>query len=984
MGVPDFVKYIARSSPGALCRLPKGDSAPPLVFDFILIDATNAAQTLGLENLLAFLNPNHILARSAIIFALDSQRDRSGTARSHRHALVRIGDLDVQVQKLCSKLAEAYRSHSNRYRNGGSGRPTATPHVLTSGRGVAGEADYKLLDLQRSLLTSAIAAGATSLPSFLFISEDSDVLCGALCGPAPQQVSIATKLQDVLYEPSILRLDRVLAFIATCTDAFYAENEREASEAAAAKAKAAAERSAAKATMQVPAGPSRGTSSKGSTAAESVAAAPRGALHDTPKPPHDGEGDEEEEVELSVEDKAVSPLPPATEEDVVRRRKQDGPMVATGVRIELTDSSEDDEPEEAKADKKAMKEGNENNGAKKEKEAATTPIGARNGCNATAMQYADLKHEEAMSVESDAAPTAEELTVSTIAYTSSVDMVFLFLMVMGNAVNVPSLVRGTTKVDASSCWQAYCKHKYKILSASEAETGRVLLTTSVNTHSTNKGSLVLNCEFLHSILDALHYADAEARPPGEEEKMRALAYLSNVVYSTLRYVVGCNLEKPPVLQQTFLDSRPLSEAATTLPSLSAVMWVLGQETTRTFTFPLHGLAKKELLSAASCGATNGKGLSGALTTGGGGGVAAGPAQRDAAASVGELDVGEHLVAPVAANAWAVRGARTNTVSLATLLQNYTTTNTIGVPRTNPSSSAALRTAQLPSMTELLKKCLQKVSPTVLPKANVLVYLITVWEYALGMGVRRIAALTKGAAHVARAEGAGETFTAVQTASSASNPMRSADAATAAAKARAKTAAGHYVYSFELRRMAPVLRSTDTPAFEADPAYNTGSGKATANSATVPPSSSAASATTGATSAVQQAILAALGVSYDYSKAPRAPANVVHLPPSAMDEEDKAELQRLKKVAKKERALVASIAGATAATKKSPKDTDASDSCNNAEGAHPSPQQRKVKKDKLKGKKRLGKRERMLRQKAMARPGACVAAAPLDGKNDESS
>ncbi|KPI85769.1 hypothetical protein ABL78_5160 [Leptomonas seymouri] len=946
MGVPDFVKYIARSSPGALCRLPKGDSANPLIFDFILIDATNAAQTLGLESLLAFLNPSHILARSAIIFALDSQRDRSGTARSRRHALVRIGDLDVQVEKLCSQLAEVYRAHNNRHSDS-TQRPITRPHVLTSGRGVAGEADYKLLDLQRTLLTSAIAAGATALPSFLFVSEDSDVLCGALCGPAPQQVSIATKLQDVLYELSILRLDRVLAFIATCTDAFYAENERVAAAAAAAKLKMAVERNTAKAKRALPNNSTDVTDkSSGATVKHDVR----------------NEEEEEEVVELSVKDKAAAPQ---LQDDVVRRRKQDGPMVATGVRIELADSSEDDEPEEqqpkAPPPKDAVNKTTVSNSAMEELPAQATPAGGAPGQRAESGATA--------AVASDPAPSVGELTVSTITYTSTVDMVFLFMMVMGNAVNVPSLVRGATKVDAGSCWQAYCKQKYKLLAASEAETGRVLLTTSAKTHSTNKGSFVLNCEFLHAILDALHYADTEARPPGEEEKNRALAYLSNAIYATLRYMVGCNLEKPPVLQQTFLDSRPLSETAITLPSLSAVMWVLGQEATRTFTFPVHGLAKKELLSIASGGATGDRdAVGGSLASAHFSNTPPATLPRGAASTAGDLDVGEHLVAPVAANAWAVRGARTSTVSLATLVHSFTVST--GEARLTTSDSVALRAAHLPSMTELLKKCLQKVSPAVLAKANVLEYLVAVWEYALGMGVRRIAALTKGAAHVARAEGGEQVFSAVQTASSAGNPMHLAE--NSATAPRAKHVSGHYVYSFELRRMAPVMQSSDTPVH----LPNREPTAAVAGAAATPlPPSLLTNTTGGAPSAAQQAILAALGVSYDYSKTPRAPANVVNLPHSAMDDEDKAELQRLKKVAKKERALALSVA---TEVKQSARDDDKSDS-DDADGGVTGKAKEGIRKkgdkkkaDRPTGKKRLGKRERQQRHRAMEKSGGAAA------------
>lgn len=933
MGVPDFVKFIARSSPGALCRLPKSDTTEPLLFDFILIDATNAAQTLGLEALLAFLSPDRILARSAVIFAIDSQRDRSGTSRSQRHTLVRIGDLDVQVSKLCSQLADQYREHGARHR-GSATHVTTAPQILTSGRGVAGEADYKLLDLQRKLLTSALAAGTAQLPTFLFISEDSDVLCGALCGPAAQQVSIATRLQDVLYEPSILRLDRVLAFIATCTDAFYAEKEREAAAAAAAKLKAAEERNAA---------------------ARAKQAAAAHTKEDAVVEQEQQEDEEEEVVELSVEDRAVAAAPqnaPAAEEgDVVRRRKQDGPMVATGVRIELTDSSDDDD-DEGPAEKPVTSKSTEAvaaaAGKKREREGETASTSATVAASAAAA-----------AVVSDPTPTANELTASTIAFTSSVDMVFLFMLVMGNGANVPSLVRGATKVDAGSCWQAYCKHKYKALAATESEMGRMLLSSSVSTHATNRGSFVLNCRFLHAIFDALHYADAEARPPGEEEKQRAIAYLSNAVYSMLRYVVGCNLEKPPVLQQTFLDSRNLAEMTVTLPSLSAVMWVLGQEATRTFTFPLYGLPKKDLLAVAAGGTVAHSSPAAASSS------SAAAAQRDASMSPGELDVGEHLVAPIAANAWAVRGARTNTVSLTALVHSFTSRGSASAAGSRAATGVALRAVPLPSMTDLLKQCLQRSLPDVLAKANVLVYLVNVWEYALGMGVRRLFALTKGAANVARAEGGEQTFAAAQTASVPANGAKSAHVNAAS---RGKQAAGHYVYSFELRRMAPVMHASDTATGTTQPP--TASAVKGTGATTEGPASAGAG---GSKSAAQLAVLAALGVSYDYSQAPSAPANVVHLPSSALDDEDRAELQRLRKVAKKERALVASAAANEEGT---------AEPAGVEKRAVPGRSKEQPKKEKAKGKKRLGKRERMQLQKSMAKAGATNSATAVLGKASE--
>ncbi|CBZ38594.1 hypothetical protein, conserved [Leishmania donovani] len=927
MGIPDFVKFIARSSPSALCRVPKGSSRhEPLIFDFILIDATNAAQTVGLDNLRAFLNPDHVVARSAVIFALDSQRDRSGTARAHRHALVGIGDLDVHVQKLCGQLADAYRAQQGSNNGLGTGS-RANPYVLTSGRGVAGEADYKLLDLQRCLVTCAIASGATVLPTFLFISEDSDVLCGVLCGPAPQQVSIATKLQDVLFEPSILRLDRVLAFVATCTDAFYAasEEEEEAAAAAAAKMKAMAERNAAE--------PNR---------ANSFATAPATKRA--------GKQHSDEEVELSVKDTAVATATAtaARDDGVVRRRKQDGPMVATGVRIELADSSDDDQPEHVET---------------KPTKVPTATAGATAKAPVSEMEEVPIDDGKYVK-EASAAPTEGELLVSSITHTSCVDMVFLFMIVMGNAVNVPSLVRGATKVDSGSCWQAYCKHKYKNLSTADAETGRALLTPSVNTHSTNRGSLVLNCQFLHSILDAVHYADAEPRPPVEEEKSSAITYLSNAVYATLRYIVGCNLDKTPTLKQTFLDSRPLSETAIMLPSLSAVMWVLGQEATRTFSFPLHGLAKKELLVAASGGASATIDAANASSR-----LDANHATfaRDASSSTSELDVGEHLVAPAASNAWAVRGARTSNVSLAALMQNFTSgvDGASSAARSGHYTAAGMRSAHLPSVREMLKKALQMVSPASLAKANLLFSLMTVWAYALGLGVRRMATLTKAAASVAKAEVGESAF------SSAHPPSLAGAAKASRATPGTTPVGGHYVYSFELRRMAPVLQA----ATSQPPSSIT----AASGPSAIPGRVDSTASSSSEKSAAQQAIFAALGVSYDYSQTPRGPANVVNLPRCAVDEEDIAELQRLRKVAKKERTLSALVVDAVPGKKRSANvdDNDGTLSDNDDGNIGRTTSRKRAEDTKngtSKAKKRRGKRERLKQQKATAK----AAAAEADG------
>ncbi|KAF8287785.1 hypothetical protein TcBrA4_0016530 [Trypanosoma cruzi] len=56
--------------------------------------------------------------------------------------------------------------------------------------------------------------------------------------------------------------------------------------------------------------------------------------------------------------------------------------------------------------------------------------------------------------------TAQNTAEAEILQNSCIDMVFLFVVVMGNGSSVPPLVRGATKVDIQSCWKAYCRMKY--------------------------------------------------------------------------------------------------------------------------------------------------------------------------------------------------------------------------------------------------------------------------------------------------------------------------------------------------------------------------------------------------------------------------------------------------------------------------------------------------------------------------------------------
>lgn len=110
-------------------------------------------------------------------------------------------------------------------------------------------------------------------------------------------------------------------------------------------------------------------------------------------------------------------------------------------------------------------------------------------------------------------------------------------------------------------------------------------------------------------------------------------------------------------------------------------------------------------------------------------------------------------------------------------------------------------------------------------------------------------------------------------------------------------------------------------------------------------------------------MAALGVSYDYSKTPRDSANIVNLPRCAMDEEDVAELQRLRKVARKERTLSALVVDAVPGKKRS---ANADDEDGDIGRTRSTKKAEETKNGASKAKKRLGKRERLKQQKTTAK------------------
>lgn len=194
MGVPELLKFAAKA-PSALTRIRGGGVSH--TFDYVMIDGTNVLQTVGVEPVVRLISSDAITIRESVFILFDSQRDRTGTAREQRSHLSS-HSVDVVSQQLCGALADAMK------RKG--------VNVFVSGREVEGEADFKLLHLQRGLVTAAKAQNK-AIPTFLFVSEDSDVLSGALCGPAPGNCWIATRLRDATHELCLLSVDVVTAWL---------------------------------------------------------------------------------------------------------------------------------------------------------------------------------------------------------------------------------------------------------------------------------------------------------------------------------------------------------------------------------------------------------------------------------------------------------------------------------------------------------------------------------------------------------------------------------------------------------------------------------------------------------------------------------------------------------------------------------------------------------------------------------------------------
>eukprot|EP00758_Cryptobia_borreli_P003542 Tbor_TRINITY_DN3819_c0_g1::TRINITY_DN3819_c0_g1_i1::g.5550::m.5550 len=194
MGIPELSKFLA-GAPGALLRV-SHTKGQPIEYDYVLIDGTNVSQTVGFEPVIQLLSKQITISKSIFIF-FDSQRTRIGTSREQKIILT-THTSDVSAQRLSNDLFAQLGE--------------TAPPIYVSGRDVAGEADYKLLNAHRCLVMEAHRKHVES-PKFLFISEDSDILCGALCGPSSPMITVATRLHDTTKELCLLSTKRILSLV---------------------------------------------------------------------------------------------------------------------------------------------------------------------------------------------------------------------------------------------------------------------------------------------------------------------------------------------------------------------------------------------------------------------------------------------------------------------------------------------------------------------------------------------------------------------------------------------------------------------------------------------------------------------------------------------------------------------------------------------------------------------------------------------------
>ncbi len=514
MGVPELLKVVARSASGALSRIPRGSDT--FAADYALIDCTNAFQTLGNDVLVQFLTNPNIRIRIGFIFVLDGQRRRVGTSREQRVAAAG-HENDVLVHQCMVAVAQHYQTQLEEERSfkrarhekkdASDGSSDAMPVFSVCGRDVVGEGDYKMLHLHRTLVCEAAARGA-SQPSFLFVSEDSDLLCGALCGPAGQNVTIATKLHGTTFELCLLRVSHVLAYIGKTADVLlYATEESGAG--------AAAEQAMAKKT--------------------------------------------EECISVSLMQTLPS-LGGVADADSGRRRKVDGPMVALGKKTRLDD-------DEVDAEDLAV-------GSALRAEVAAQP-----------------KHVVDLTAKGDLSSlSADLIEKGSYLQQASIDLVFLFMTILGNGAGATALVKGATKVDTAQCWVAYCANKYckPLYQGSPVIVQSLLREKNTPFTGSDLASFELNSSFLLQILSSLNYSDSQSRPPSEEDRHRSMRFLECVVISTARYIVAAHRSSAATTvngKWALLDSTLDAELADREPpNFVSLLSVLAEKPAISFTF----------------------------------------------------------------------------------------------------------------------------------------------------------------------------------------------------------------------------------------------------------------------------------------------------------------------------------------------------------------------------------------------------------------
>jgi len=247
MGIPDLMRFVAGDAAGALRKIPSAASRTHGVpFDYVLVDLTNALQTVKLPVLLKLLG-TQLCSRIAVVLVLDGQRSRQGTAREQRQFLQQ-RDADIAVAQIAHAIYEACgcgaSARTETPKAAGLFGPSKkapraevgiggdmVPRVVVCGREVAGEGDYKLLSLHRRLIQYHNSHPTDKSPTFAFVSEDADVLCGAMAGPSPHKISIATTLHDALHEPHLLNVGCVLRRLYSTSGLIEARQHHTASDA---------------------------------------------------------------------------------------------------------------------------------------------------------------------------------------------------------------------------------------------------------------------------------------------------------------------------------------------------------------------------------------------------------------------------------------------------------------------------------------------------------------------------------------------------------------------------------------------------------------------------------------------------------------------------------------------------------------------------------------------------------------------------------